>query len=80
MLQDNKVVIFAILKNTERRFLKNRSHTETYQIQIMDMMQRTVARKLSKEEIEEYDGPVQYISHHEVLKKDSLSTPRIQDA
>ena len=39
------------------------------------MIERNVARKLSKEEIDKYDGPVQYISHHEVLKKDSVSTP-----
>ena len=75
LLKDNKAVILAILKSTERRLLKNQSHADTYQAQIVDMIERNVARKLSKEEIDKYDGPVQYISHHEVLKKDSVSTP-----
>ena len=39
------------------------------------MVDRNVTHKLSKEETESYSGPVHYLSHHEVLKPDSLSTP-----
>ena len=39
------------------------------------MVNREVARKLSKDEIIDYKGPVHFISHHEVLKPDSKSTP-----
>lgn len=38
-------------------------------------MLRGVARKLTKEEIKTYKGPVQYLPHHEVLKPESQSTP-----
>ena len=39
------------------------------------MIARGVARKLSQEELQRYKGPIHYISHHEVLKPDSKSTP-----
>ena len=39
------------------------------------MIEREVARKLSQAELKNYKGPIHYISHHEVLKPDSKSTP-----
>ena len=38
------------------------------------MLDRGVAIKLDEKGLN-YDGPVHYISHHEVLKQDSASTP-----
>lgn len=46
-----------------------------YHKQIESKIERGVARKLTKEEIEDYNGPVFYISHHEVLKLESKTTP-----
>ena len=63
-----------MLKSTEKRLSKNRSHAEMYQQQIDDMIQCKVARKLPASELEEYRGLIHYISHHEVLKLDSEST------
>ena len=59
----------------ERRIMKNVEYGKMYNEQIQDMVDRNVARKLSKEENETYSGPVHYLSHHEVLEPDSLSTP-----
>ncbi len=39
------------------------------------MIKRNVARKLSDEEVRTYDGPVNYLQHHEMLRPGSLSTP-----
>ena len=39
------------------------------------MLERGVAMKLSEEDFKAHKGPVKYISHHEVMKKDSISTP-----
>ena len=74
-LLDNKQAVMGMLKSTEKRLSKNRKHAEMYQQQIDDMIQRKVARKLPVSELEEYRGPIHYISHHEVLKPDSESTP-----
>ena len=41
LLEDNKAVIFAILKSTERRLLKNQTHAEIYQSHISDLYVRT---------------------------------------
>ena len=46
-----------------------------YAEQIDDMIERGVARKLTKEELDEYTGPVHYLSHHKVMKPESTSTP-----
>ena len=39
------------------------------------MIERQVARKLTQTEVDNYKGPIHYISHHDVLKPDSKSTP-----
>lgn len=65
----------AMLYYTERRLEKNTQHATVYDNQVRDMVQRGVARKLTKEELSNNKGPIHYISHHEVLKPDSKSTP-----
>ena len=47
---------------------------EAYNKQVREILDRKAAVKLTKQEIDEYEGPHQYISHHAVLK-DSISTP-----
>ena len=74
-LPDNKQAVMGMLKSTEKRLSKNRSYAEMYQQQIDDMIQCKVARKLPAFELEEYRGLIHYISHHEVMKPDSESTP-----
>jgi hypothetical protein len=41
----------------------------------VDMVQRNVARKLTPEEMHTYEGPIQYVPHHAILKPNSKSTP-----
>ena len=74
-LPDNKKAAMGMLISTEKRLAKNATHAEVYQKQIEDMVDREVARKLTLKELKEYKGPIHYISHHEVLKPDSKSTP-----
>ena len=64
-----------MLISTEKRLAKHEEHAKVYQKQIEDMIEREVVRKLSQTELENYKGPIHYISHHKVLKSDSKSTP-----
>ena len=54
--------------------LKKDGLLPAYNEQVQQILDRKAAVKLSKEEMEDYEGPFQYISHHPVLK-DSVSTP-----
>lgn len=74
-LPDNKEAALATLKATEKRLRQNPAHAAVYHKQIESMIERGVARRLTKKEIEDYNGPVFYISHHEVLKPESKTTP-----
>ena len=68
-LPDNRKAAYRMLISTEKKLSKNTDHAEVYNQQINDMVDREVARKITREEINNY------ISHHEVLKLESKSTP-----
>ena len=74
-LPDNYQAAVATLRNTERTLRKDESWVKIYSEQIDDMVSRRVARKLSKEEIDSWKGPVFYISHLAVQNPKSSSTP-----
>ena len=74
-LVNNRRAAEGILRSTERRISKDPARKEAFLHQMQDMVDRNVARKLSNAEMEAYDGPVFYLSCHEVMKKDSISTP-----
>ena len=57
-LPDNRKVALAMLASTERRLAKNPVHDKVYDNQVKDMVNREVARKLSKDEIINYKGPI----------------------
>ena len=65
------------MKSTERRLNKDKEHAKIYQEQIEDMLNRGAAEKLTNEQVEQYDGPVYYICHHEVMKENSTTNVRI---
>ncbi|XP_068750786.1 uncharacterized protein [Montipora capricornis] len=75
LLPDNKSQAIKKLEATERRLMKNPEHAQAYDKQMVEMNEMAFSRKLSKEEFEGYRGPVHYISHHEVLRPESKSTP-----
>ena len=67
--------VLGALKATERRLKRSPEEAKVYQKQIEDMIKRVAARKLTQREMDEYNGPKFYISHHEVLKPENESTP-----
>ena len=75
-LPNNVSAAVARMKSTEKRLSKlGPQYSALYDDQIKDMVNRGVAKKLSVQEINEYDGPVHYVTHHDVLKPNSSSTP-----
>ena len=51
-LPDNKKAAFATLISTKRRLAKNSEHAKVYKEQIQEMVNRGVARKLTKAELQ----------------------------
>ena len=75
LLPNNYEQVLKKLESTERRLLKNPKHAESYDMQIKEMETMGFARKLTQEELESYNGPVHYISHHAVVRPEKKSTP-----
>ena len=74
-LPNDKAQAFKKLEATQRRLLKNPDHAKAYDLQMVEMNQLQFARKLTEEETRRHTGPVHYISHHELLRPESKSTP-----
>ena len=74
-LPDNYNTALATLEKTERTLLKDELWANTYKQQMEDMVHREVARPLTAMKLQEWSGPVFYISHLAVLNPKSNSTP-----
>jgi hypothetical protein len=74
-LPDNYTHVVRRMESTERRLLSQPDHAESYNSQMKEMEDMTFSRKLTKKEIEEWKGPVHYISHHAVIRPEKRSTP-----
>ena len=72
--KDNRNLALKLLLKLEER-LRRTDMAEKYCELIQDFIARGILRLLTKEEMDAYDGPVWYVSHHEVLKEGSTSTP-----
>ena len=74
-LPDNKAYVLGTLKSTEKRLKRFPEHAKVYQNKIEDMIKKEAARKLTRQDMDDYCGPKFYISYHEVHKPESKSTP-----
>ena len=72
-LPNNRAAAVAVAEKV-RQGLKKDNLLHAYNEQVQQILDRGAAVKISKQELDEYVGPSQYISHHAVLK-DSVSTP-----
>ena len=75
LLPNNKFLAEKMLFAAERKLRKNPEHTEAYKSKIQEMTEMGFAKKLEKDEMTRYKGPVHYISHHAVIRPDNKSTP-----
>nr|XP_054771658.1 uncharacterized protein LOC129279581 [Lytechinus pictus] len=74
-LPDNKSQAVKILESTEKRLSRNPEHAEAYNKQIHELEEMGFAKKLTAADIEKYEGPVHYISHHAIVRPEKKSTP-----
>ena len=72
---DDKAQAVKRLESTERRLARNQEQAAAYDQQMVEMEEMGFARKLSKEDMKNYKGPVHYISHHAVIRPEKKSTP-----
>ena len=72
-LPNNRAVAVRIAEKLEKRLIAE-GHLKYYNQEFKKYFERGAAVKLSAEEINSWQGPVNYISHHGV-EQDSLSTP-----
>lgn len=76
-LPDNKVQAKKKLEAIERRLSKTPEHAAAYDKKMVEMTEVNFARKLTKQELEPYKGPVHYIAHHEVVRPEKTRPIRI---
>lgn len=54
--------------------VKTPEHAAAYDRQMMEMTEMQIARKLTKQELETYKGPVHYIAHHEIVRPEKTTS------
>ena len=74
VLKDNRRVVMAKLRSTERRLEKDPGYQVEYSQQIQELLDRKAARNVTNEELRNYEGPTFYLSHHAVSNPLSKST------
>ena len=75
LLPNTKSLAMKRLESTEKRLKKNPELAAAYDKQMKEMSDMNFSRKLWKEELEKYTGPVHYIPHHAVIRPERKSTP-----
>lgn len=74
-IRDNKEQALKFLHRTERRLEKNPVVSQQYCQQFDDLCNRGAFKEIPDDELMSYKGPTFYITHHEVFKEESSSTP-----
>ena len=74
-LSDNLNQAIAFQSSVERKLLRDKTLMDAYNQELQKFLDRGAIVKLSQQEIDAYNGPVSYVSHHAVLKPDSVTTP-----
>ena len=73
-LPNNRSVVVKMAASQEKRLIKS-GHHSYYNSELKKYIDRGAAVKLSKQDLAEWKGPINYISHHGVMRPDSTTTP-----
>ena len=69
----NRDQVLAIETGVQKGLIK-KNQLKIYNEVIRDYLRRGIIRKLTQEEMDNWEGPVNYVPHHAVPKPDSLTT------
>ena len=75
LLPDNRPLAMKQLESMQRHLKKDPEQGVAYDKHMEEMKEMQFSRKLSKEEMDNYKGPVHYIPHHAVIRPEKKSTP-----
>ena len=75
ILPNNYVQVRKKLESLERRLMKDPENASSYSNQTQEVETMQFARKLSPKELTDWKGPIQYVSHHAVIRPERKSTP-----
>ena len=73
-MPNNEVQAKKKLEATERRLSRTPEHAAAYDSQMTEMTEMQFPRKLTKQELETYKGPVHYIAHHEIVRPEKTTS------
>ena len=71
---DNYTQVVSMAQSQERR-LKRNSQLNAYNAKLKKSLDRGCAKELTKTEVEDWKGTINYVSHHGVEKPESTTTP-----
>lgn len=74
-LPNNRRAVEATFLRTEKQLAKEPKWKASYKAQVLEMVERNAAVKLSKEELASWSGSVWYISHLIAPNPHSVTTP-----
>ena len=77
VLNDNFETALKLLIKRENNMMKDESLMLKYNEQVQDFVNRGVIRKLTRDELEKWTGPVRYVDHREIFKEGSTTPVRI---
>lgn len=74
-LPNNRSAVEATFLRTEKRLKKEPEWRTAYSTQVHEMVERRAAKKLTRETIADWKGPVWYVSHLVAPNPNSVTTP-----
>ena len=73
ILHDNRAQAKALLFRLEKQLSRDPISTQAYQQEFENFVRRGVLVKIPQDELNDWSGPVNYVSHHPVYKPELFS-------
>ena len=74
-LGDNLRQAVKVQGSIERRLIRDKAHLEAYNSEFKKFIDRGAISRITQQEMDEYSGPISYITHLPVHKPESATTP-----